>query len=384
MSTAVELDTNNTVVKCIEIEDKYDDDCCEYINNILNIPGVWISGSTYEKKMSIYGEPIRPTIGSVYIPEKDVFIHQKPFENWILDDNYMWVPPVKNNLRNLNFGYESELSAGPRFSWSQERNKWFHNGIEEFILKENERDSGLFWIQKCIKNNYDYRNASDYMPGLNVLCNPRSYNYIDAHPDFEEGFEYSLFRETYGVKYGITRDNPDMFHTVERHLVIYDGAPYFFIGYNNLCDLNKKRKVVLDEYKRDHLYEVSPELEAEHIRQHPQVSARTLGELFRLIIDWDLAYHYFENRENTAVVCHDILSSINMPDNIYESIISSIAPSPVSRYIMNDEKALYPGDRCKTPNDVVEWLAEKYWDLRYLKYHEELNINLYTDNHYYK
>jgi hypothetical protein len=34
-------------------------------------------------------------IGFVYLPDADVFIAPQPFNSWLMDENFNWIPPVE-------------------------------------------------------------------------------------------------------------------------------------------------------------------------------------------------------------------------------------------------------------------------------------------------
>lgn len=376
MSLAVRLNSQNTVVECIEIPDEEDNNACNFINFVLKLKGTWISASNFQKLTGL-----NPTVGCIYIPQKEKFIYQKPFDNWILDENDVWIPPVKNNLRNMNFGYENEVSEGPQFIWDQERCKWGHIGIPPWILDEGNRDSGFYFISKAMPN-AGFVDASDYVDGLNVPCKGKSYTYVDAHPDWEPGFIYPIYKEEYGKKYGISEENPDRYYSHKNYVVVFDGAPYYFIQHVNLCDLNQKIDPSKSHHEVHNMYEISKELENEHISQIPFISGRTMGELLRLIIDWDYEYHINKNNSNTSVICHQILGTMNIPDEIYDEILKTTEPSILRKYLDGDSAYSNIGKRQKTSQLVLDWAAEKYWDMRYLKVHTETNVSEINDNHY--
>jgi len=282
----------------------------------------------------------------------------------------------------MSYGYENEISDGPSFFWNQEKKMWGHSGVEYNILNQNNKDNGVYFISKAIQvTNQEY--ASDFVKELNVQCNGRAYKYVDVHPDWDQNFIYPVFRETFATKYGVVDSNPDRFHCYENYIMPFDGAPYFFIHYSNLCDLTKKRNVkIKHEAVQDHLYEISVDFEREFICQHPYIAARTLSELFKLIMDWDICYHIFNNRENTAILCHNIMSGIQMPNDICDLIYHSTPPSIIEKYLRGDPDYLNIGERPIEDERVMRWFAEKYWDLRYLKYHETVNIIELNEDHY--
>jgi hypothetical protein len=378
MSLAVRLNSVNRVVECIEIPNEEDENASNFINFVLKLKGTWVSTSGKE-----WPYDSNVTIGCTFIPEKNKFIIDKPFDNWVLDENELWVPPEKNNLRNMNFGYENEVSEGPQFIWDQERGKWGHIGVPPWILGERERDNGFYFISKA-KMNESFNDASDYVNGMNVVCLPKSYVYVDVHPDWEPGFIYPIFRETYGKKYNILNSNPERFYSHKNYVIIFDGAPYYFIQHVNLCDLNKPIKKNNAHHDVHNIYEISVDLENEHIAQYPFICGRTMSELFKLIIDWDLEYHYSNDRSNTATICHNILSTIDMPDDIYKEIYDTTPESILRRYLNGDSEYYNIGQRPITSEKILEWAAEKYWNLRYLKHHQNLNIKEYNLDHYCK
>lgn len=53
-------------------------------------------------------------IGGTYDSVNDVFIHPKPFESWVLDDNYNWVSPVG----------DKPVKEGSTYVWDEENTAW--------------------------------------------------------------------------------------------------------------------------------------------------------------------------------------------------------------------------------------------------------------------
>jgi len=363
---------DNKVEQLIEVE--LDDITVldDFIKNELNLDGLWVSTKSHFDKYNSL-----PDIGSSYDAYSNTFIPPKPYPSWILTDKGEWVAPVTNNLRNPLFGYEQEKSSGSQFVWNEERQQWAHAWSEHLFKKDNDKQNGFYFIHKCreVKNlNY----IDELLPYFTVGCRPACFDYHEVHPDWHEGYIDPIFREnSYASQYGSSSSNKWNGYMYSQFKVIYDGAPHFRILHASLADTSNGPS-------EDKTFNVAPELEEEHLKQHPQISARNLAELFRLIIDWDLAYHHFDNRENVAILCHDIMSTINMPDDIYNEVFNSIKDSPVSRYIKGDSDALvnYPERHLASPG-MIKWFEDKYFELPNLKTHEILNINTYIDNHYY-
>lgn len=90
--------------------------------------------------------------------------------------------------------------------------------------------------------------------------------------------------------------------------------------------------------------------------------ARTLQEIFRLLLEWDYAYTNLNNREPVAVVSHGIVNVLEIPDSIQTWIINNIPAEKVGRYLNGDENARSRVDPLTIPpisDEFSEWLFEK-------------------------
>ena len=85
--------------------------------------------------------------------------------------------------------------------------------------------------------------------------------------------------------------------------------------------------------------ESTPEAEEEQLATWPHTGGRTLQELFRQIIEWDDAYLFFDNREQVAVVCHEVLAQLGMPTDVRDWIVSEVPAQKVERFILGDPTA---------------------------------------------
>lgn len=374
---AVEL-VNDVAVRIIELPDIPDDSVDSFIHDVLNLKGEWVSNKNHIEKRNT-----SISIGYQYIRDLDIFISPKPFESWKLNDNFYWQAPEENILRNPLYGYEIESESSDWFYWNDDRQKWGVLCTDNLIKKEMERTNGLFFISKAADvDNYDY--VIDMCPDVDVICKPKAFKYHNVHPDWYPGYINPIFMEgSYGAKYGITPDNPDKNYCYEFYQIIYDGAPYFYITHTNLCDLRTKYE--FNGKYRKYLYEYSEELETEHMQQYPFIAARTLTELFRLIIDWDYLYHHEENRENTAIVCHNIMASVNMPEHIYKDIAWNTEDSILMRYKKNGDLTIRkPDEQIYVSDNIINWLSDLYWNFRNLKFHNDVNVKNINHNHYYQ
>lgn len=85
----------------------------------------------------------------------------------------------------------------------------------------------------------------------------------------------------------------------------------------------------------------APHIEEGLIPVWPQRCARTLGELFKLIIEWDeVTKEPFNNVEPGALFYKSILEKLNMPVEVREELIEAFPNSHVAMYILGDVNAL--------------------------------------------
>jgi hypothetical protein len=96
MSHWAEIDENNIVVRVLvgDNNDLAGDEGYQWL--IDNLGGTWIKTS--------YNHKIRKQfagIGYFYDSANDVFIIPKPFNSWILDDNFDWKAPIDKPIEGL-------------------------------------------------------------------------------------------------------------------------------------------------------------------------------------------------------------------------------------------------------------------------------------------
>lgn len=110
------------------------------------------------------------------------------------------------------------------------------------------------------------------------------------------------------------------------------------------------------------------------IRIHPQCAARTIQELFRLIIEWAYVYNEFENTEPAAKLCHDILRAVQMPIDVRAELLNEVPPQVVERYIRGDFN-VFIEDEYDPPMPVKfkKWISDVYLDFY------PVNSNLYEN-----
>ena len=96
MAHFAQLDDNNNVINVIVVDnentaDEHGDEVeaigIEFCENLLG--GTWLQTS--------YNSNFRGNfagIGGTYDPELDVFLNIKPVSDYVLDENFQWVPPI--------------------------------------------------------------------------------------------------------------------------------------------------------------------------------------------------------------------------------------------------------------------------------------------------
>ena len=289
---------------------------------------------------------------------------------------------VTYNHSSLKFHYEE---------WDEEKLKWRHKWTtqyldgtkRDFFEYDNHRQDGVFMILDCLNVTNNNR-LDEIHPHLNVYCNEYVDKYTPVEPSWTHGWINPIFEKGgFGERFGAGMDNPRHNFIFQDTHVVFDGRPNFYISYTNLVDFDKPIEHESKFLKAFAGYHPSDELEDLYIKQHPYFCARTLGELFKLIIDWDLAYHHFNNKENIAIICHKILGSIDMPIDVYNDLAYKMPDSVVSKYLKGHDNPTDIGERPKTPESAINWFREKYWDLRNTVDHSIHNTGDVVENHYF-
>lgn len=106
---------------------------------------------------------------------------------------------------------------------------------------------------------------------------------------------------------------------------------------------------------------LTPEDEELAISQMHTDCARTLQELFKLMLEWDWAYTELGNREVTAALCHDMLGVLGIPESAKLWLNAEVPAEKVGRFM-----AGLPNARERStdplpdiPDEFSEWLYEK-------------------------
>lgn len=135
---------------------------------------------------------------------------------------------------------------------------------------------------------------------------------------------------------------------------IIDFSPHFYILYSEWkeseSDILKRQYDSLPKWQRDAIdngwapgsdKKIHSEwVENELIKLHPQRHARTLGELFKLIIEWSIvADEPFNNQEPAAKLSKLILEKLEMPELVKQEILESFPDTHVALYLQGNPDA---------------------------------------------
>lgn len=134
---------------------------------------------------------------------------------------------------------------------------------------------------------------------------------------------------------------------------IIDCAPHFYIIYSewqeDKLDIMKRNYSSLEVWQQKAIdnnwipegeMEISEYLENSLISLHPQRHARTLGELFKLIIEWDIVSKPpFNNLEIQSTISSKILEILDMPNDVRSELINNFPDTHVAMYLKGNPNA---------------------------------------------
>ena len=106
MAHFAEIDDTDTVLRVLVVPDDQEHRGQDYLAGDLGLGGTWIQTS--------YNNNIRANyagIGSTYDRADDVFIPPQPFSDWVLGDDYRWMPPEPK-------------PDGDLWEWDQQNSEW--------------------------------------------------------------------------------------------------------------------------------------------------------------------------------------------------------------------------------------------------------------------
>ncbi len=97
-----------------------------------------------------------------------------------------------------------------------------------------------------------------------------------------------------------------------------------------------------------------PEIEEHEVYENPNV-ARTLQELFKLMFEWDWVYENIDNTDVCAVLCHEMLIELQMPENIKQWVLDNVPDMHVARFFRGEIDARSRPDVTTIPNMSEEF-----------------------------
>lgn len=116
--------------------------------------------------------------------------------------------------------------------------------------------------------------------------------------------------------------------------------------------------VVIDAYPYGYIlyFELRNEEDEEKCIKMPHSDcARTLQELFRLMVEWDFAHKELGSGELVAKTCSGMLEVLEMPENIREYLLSQVPNEKVAKFLSGNKKA-----QERNPVDTIPLLSEDF------------------------
>jgi len=97
-----------------------------------------------------------------------------------------------------------------------------------------------------------------------------------------------------------------------------------------------------------------PELEKQAF-EDPQNCARTLQEVFRLMLEWEWAHNELGNREEIAVVAKNMLADLEMPESVRDWLWNELPPMRIAKFISGDSEPRDRADASLIPDMTKEF-----------------------------
>ena len=86
------------------------------------------------------------------------------------------------------------------------------------------------------------------------------------------------------------------------------------------------------------------------------VSARTLQEILRLMLEWEIAGSDFGSTEPMASTATSMIAGLAMPDDVRDWIWTNVPPNKVQKYLQGDTDAQV----AETPPDITGTIVEDW------------------------
>lgn len=104
MSYFAEIDEENVVLRVVRVPDTQEHRGEEFLQEDLKLGGRWIQTSFNASIRKQFAAP-----GMFYSEQLDMFISEKPFASWTLDDEGDWTPPIDMPLDGSAYAWDEEL-----------------------------------------------------------------------------------------------------------------------------------------------------------------------------------------------------------------------------------------------------------------------------------
>ena len=251
-----------------------------------------------------------------------------PYDQWIWNQNKEhWTPPKEKPKLSPDFNLNWNQD---RLDWDVELSEYPDNRIVRSFALWNAipKVNGEMYAEVCSANNY-------MMQSMQELNNNDNF--------MKEQIEYGKSIAESGKYHG-------------RMITMLDLCPYAFIIYHES----------IPEYVEN----------GGHLtwKKHPQIEARTIHELFRVILEWDWAYTELENREPAALLSHEVVGALEIPEEIVNEIML-LAPQTLSKFILTDSTVLQEDQLDpECPEGFKYWIMDKYKQFPRREKDEELHI----------
>lgn len=115
------------------------------------------------------------------------------------------------------------------------------------------------------------------------------------------------------------------------------------------------------------------ETELQASKQHFSTCARSIQELFRLMLEWEFAATTLGSTEDVAITSKNMLQVLDMPQNIREWIITEVPPEKVARYLAGDTNAQ------ERTTDPIPDLSQEFYDWAHNKIQQCRSFGEYDD-----
>lgn len=113
MAHFAEINDKNEVIRVVVVPDEYESIGEIYLSKDLEMGGRWIQTSYNSKIRGKFAG-----IGDIYDSELDRFISKKPYDSWILNDEFDWVAPTSR-------------PDGAFWEWNESKLNWVKNETVE-------------------------------------------------------------------------------------------------------------------------------------------------------------------------------------------------------------------------------------------------------------